>query len=606
MEWSELFIDVTKLPPGLAGFVQLSFLLMCYFFIFFSASQMLDEGGELLLLTPLAGLVGSVILPIVGARHYVKQRKVDIDDDGQCKYSRPKCSGKRSFLFGQGTETMADVPTGAKAMVLTGLTYLAIQIPVSFMIWNQDAAVLDAVANANWNEEAGSGSETIDFEDVQLLSNSNRKLLDQKLLAKLLAKPDIDERPYAFAALCICLVTMVGYVIYTSSLWWRGQDYAHQLHVDTVIINKIKKKQVSLLAALQAILVTLKDHGKEPTEGDGTPLLFGEGSKTDLLAKRLRPILHPFFHSYDADNSGHIDLYDADNSGHINLYNADNSGQIDLAELTRVMMDLGMRTNAGQVAAFFQQYDSSGDGRIEFDEFVSGTASMLFDPTLQEELMTGRELNEDGELGMHVFVLGEEEIPEDFDKLMTGRGLNEDGEVDLHDIVQEDLGEEEIPEDFVDLPPKLQQHYIVLRSLLLMTLGTAMCLIFSDPMVTAMTEISTRVGIPPFYVAFVLSPIVTGAFNIVDAYGDASPKTRRSITFALTGLQGTTCMNNTFTLGGLRWEYTAETIMVLSAITVVGLLTMRRVQRMWVAVTILLVYPASLLFVTVMERHGIQ
>ena len=64
---------VECMPPSLEadylwGMVQCLSLLVAYGYILFNASNMLSEGSELLLLVPsLAGLVGSIVLPILGA-----------------------------------------------------------------------------------------------------------------------------------------------------------------------------------------------------------------------------------------------------------------------------------------------------------------------------------------------------------------------------------------------------------------------------------------------------------------------------------------------------------------------------------------------------------
>ena len=63
-----LFIDVSELPPGSDGFFQIMFLFLCYGYILMYASNLISDGSELLLLVPsISGLVGSVILPILGA-----------------------------------------------------------------------------------------------------------------------------------------------------------------------------------------------------------------------------------------------------------------------------------------------------------------------------------------------------------------------------------------------------------------------------------------------------------------------------------------------------------------------------------------------------------
>ena len=68
MGLGDCFIDVQTLPDGAYGFVQLMSLMVGYAYILFIASNMISNGSELLLLVPsLAGIVGSCVLPVLGA-----------------------------------------------------------------------------------------------------------------------------------------------------------------------------------------------------------------------------------------------------------------------------------------------------------------------------------------------------------------------------------------------------------------------------------------------------------------------------------------------------------------------------------------------------------
>lgn len=68
MSLSDFFVDLKTLPQDGYGFVQLLFLGSVYGYLLMWASNMISDGSELLLLVPAwAGLVGSVILPILGA-----------------------------------------------------------------------------------------------------------------------------------------------------------------------------------------------------------------------------------------------------------------------------------------------------------------------------------------------------------------------------------------------------------------------------------------------------------------------------------------------------------------------------------------------------------
>jgi hypothetical protein len=68
MSLEDFFIDVAALPEDGYGMVQLLFVGGTYGYILFYASNLISDGSELLLLIPsMAGLVGSVVLPVLGA-----------------------------------------------------------------------------------------------------------------------------------------------------------------------------------------------------------------------------------------------------------------------------------------------------------------------------------------------------------------------------------------------------------------------------------------------------------------------------------------------------------------------------------------------------------
>ena len=68
---SNMFVDpqvlIDAAPSEFYGIIQLMFHALVYGYILFVASNMISEGSELLLLTPLKGVVGSVVLPVLGA-----------------------------------------------------------------------------------------------------------------------------------------------------------------------------------------------------------------------------------------------------------------------------------------------------------------------------------------------------------------------------------------------------------------------------------------------------------------------------------------------------------------------------------------------------------
>ena len=66
-----------------------------------------------------------------------------------------------------------------------------------------------------------------------------------------------------------------------------------------------------------------------------------------------------------------------------------------------------------------------------------------------------------------------------------------------------------MPEEFKHLSPSEQQKLIKKKAFGMMGFALSLILIFSDPMVEVMSNVGERVGVPPFYVAFVLAPIAS-------------------------------------------------------------------------------------------------
>ena len=68
MDVGKYFIEVKELPQTTEGLVQLLFLGGTYGYILCYASNLISDGSELLLLIPsMAGIIGSVVLPMLGA-----------------------------------------------------------------------------------------------------------------------------------------------------------------------------------------------------------------------------------------------------------------------------------------------------------------------------------------------------------------------------------------------------------------------------------------------------------------------------------------------------------------------------------------------------------
>jgi len=176
---------------------------------------------------------------------------------------------------------------------------------------------------------------------------------------------------------------------------------------------------------------------------------------------------------------------------------------------------------------------------------------------------------------------------------------------------EEEEEDEEIPEDLASLPPAKQKLRILLRAGWMMGVGTAVVLLFSDPMVDVLSTLGDRFGIGAFYVAFVLAPVASNASELIASINYATKRTKKTITISLGALEGAACMNNTFCLGiflclifgkGLIWEFSAETIAIVVVELILFGFTMKKTHRLLEASIILALYPLSIFFVWFLEN----
>ena len=140
-------------------------------------------------------------------------------------------------------------------------------------------------------------------------------------------------------------------------------------------------------------------------------------------------------------------------------------------------------------------------------------------------------------------------------------------------------------------------------------------LLFADPMVDVLSEIADRNGIPPFYVSFILAPMASNASEVIASQYYAAKKTSKTITVALTALEGAAAMNNTFCLSifmaliyfrGLAWQYTAETIAIILVQLLMGMYALRDKMSSTTAGFVLSLFPLSVLFVAMLEYFGLD
>ena len=622
------------LPADGFGLVQVLFLGFCYGYILFWASNLISDGSELLLcIESLRGIVGTVVLPILGAVPdgaivlfsgmgpnaqqqlsvgvgalagstvmlltipwflAVLAGRVDLDGTGSPRYRigsrrngvggggrRLTKQGLWPALLGTGVGVGPKLALNAKMMFLTSLGYLIIQVP---------AFVLESDGDNARGIEAGEHTYALVglivcfgafglylFYEVKfantthLVDNATRKAINQNLLSLSGAFADVD----ALNAL------------------------SRHASVSSVNLPEVFRSSISGGSGSNSVASTLARRtglGLPPKRADTFSDENTEALLRDPADARLRTFLRTYFRLYDRDKSGSIDAH----------------------EFKSLLKDLNVRVSPAGANALLAEADTDHNGKLNYNEFVAVILYYIHDaknnpynaalsaPSVSKLLS----VNMPGSMGAIGSAASASEIDTAAAKpLLTMVG----GEEDLSEPEEEEEEEEEpeLPEDIAEQPVEKQKRALLMRSLWMMGVGTVFVLLFSDPMVDVLDSLGQRAGVPPFYVAFILAPLASNASELIAAYKYALKKTRYSINISLSTLEGAAIMNNTFCLGiflvvvyarNLEWKFSAETLSILIVELIMAAIAHKRTHRLIDGCIVLLLFPISLILVWLLEN----
>jgi len=181
-----------------------------------------------------------------------------------------------------------------------------------------------------------------------------------------------------------------------------------------------------------------------------------------------------------------------------------------------------------------------------------------------------------------------------------------------------DLSEKEIHDDHYDPDDEEDEEHhldltdkqLIFKAIRYIIYGTIFCGVFSEPLVGVINEFSTKIDISPFYVSFVVSPIALNMREVIASFSYAKKKTTNSISLLLASFNGTATMNNTLALAiflgiiffrELPWSFTAEVIVAILVIIIVGLNSLPRTIKLWQAFLVASLYPLSILLVYILK-----
>jgi len=541
-----------SIEPGEVGLTGLIWLFFSYGYVLFRASNLISEGSELLLLVPsLAGLVGGVVLPLLGA----------VPDGAIMLFSGMGDIEKAQESLSVGIGALA----GSTIMLLTIPWALSVVAGRVLIVENDQGKTVAAYSKSGKNVDTLPVSKQISTTGVALTASIQHGSVIMVLttipyfliqVPALFLKGDIasGEKNWALGGFVACII---GFVYYLHLQLKASKADEEKFHRMQVISDLLTKGKVSLGGAFFDIIETFENSGESVNGGESDPLVHASAK----VKEALREVLHIPFQKYDIDSND----------------------QLEFKEVKIFLRDFNENCTDEEVKRLFNIYDKDESQCISFDEFVECCYTIIkkaHNAGNQDPQVAGESSTDNIESGFSIATMENE---------------------DEH---------EEVPPKIADLPPAEQQAAIKKMAFSMLAVGTGLVLLFADPMVDVMQEIAYRINISPFYVSFVLAPLASNASEVIASQYYAAKKTTKTITVSLSALQGAACMNNTFCLSifmgliyfrGLAWQYTAETISIVLVQIYIYAMTRGDVMTVGAGLMTLTIFPFSIAFVAVLE-----
>ncbi|KDP31770.1 hypothetical protein JCGZ_12231 [Jatropha curcas] len=227
-----------------------------------------------------------------------------------------------------------------------------------------------------------------------------------------------------------------------------------------------------------------------------------------------------------------------------------------------------------------KDFDTSGDTRVDMDEFIHGISRWL-----DEANHSAKHFNNHRR--------GTSKLLTDFDK-QTEKEQAPSGDK------KDDSAETSLEN------PK----WNATKAVMMLLLGTVIAAVFADPLVDAVDNFSTATSIPTFFVAFVILPFASSS-EVVSDLIFASRKNSRSASLAYSEIYGSVTMSNVLSLSvflglvyfrGLTWNFSSEVLLILIVCVVMGLIaSFRTTFPVWMSLVAYALYPFSLLLAYVLN-----
>lgn len=329
MLWQTPFVE-----PKICNNSQLAFFTLIYAVVLYQASNFISSGSELLMLVPaVAGIVGSIVLPILGA----------VPDGMMVLFSAVGPDAQNTVSVGVGALA------GSTVMLLTFPWFICIVCGRSPLVGGK--ADYTNKDTPSWLNSGITFGKSIKQNCKIMIATTLLFLIIQvpasfeEILGKDTEGQAKGEHQASMFGLVMCLAAFAGYLVYCFMDASEDKQLAE-------VIKGIERKQVTIAAALQFIQKTSNAKADSPQKE-----LLCRAEREDKA--RLRKICWPFFKRYD---------YDKD-------------GTLNLTEMRPLLHDLGFWPHKKTVDEMLKDQDENNDGKVDFGEFTRYLYTFMRDDT---------------------------------------------------------------------------------------------------------------------------------------------------------------------------------------------------------------------------------
>lgn len=531
-------VDISPEEVGSSGLV---WLLLSYGFVLFQASNMISEGSDLLLLVPsLAGLVGGVVLPLLGA----------VPD------------GAIMLFSGLGNIETAQKTLSVGVGALAGSTIMLLTVPWGLSVFQGKVDIVDGKLTYNKNPKLKPGKsflESLDTTGVTLLEEVQQgaKIMMLTTVPYFLIQipawfikpgdnPGAFEKNWALLSFILCISGFIWYIKLQLDASNAGMDEQKRIEVMKDLIGEGK---VSLSGALNDLI---KTHRPDATVNVGEYQSIGDAGIQEP-PPRVKAILCPL-------------LFDQ-----FRKYDKNNDQTLSKIEITFFLRELHEKITDEKIDFLFDHFDKDKTDSISFDEFVLICYSIIAAP---EEASVDHDeekiLEEDEE---------EEDVPEDIASLPPDEQQAAIKKKAFTLLAIGTLLVVLFADPMVDV-----MHEVAVR--------TGIPAFYVSFVLAPLASNASEVIASLFYAAKKTRKSIS--VSLVALEGAASMNN----TFCLSIFMGLIYFR------GLSWQFSAETISILLVQYFVGYFALANQMTSKTGLILIIVFPISVAFIATLEAFG--